>query len=52
MSEKIGKHIAIYGKGGIGKCTTTSNISAALAEAGTVGGELAAGAFVNLRYTW
>jgi nitrogenase iron protein NifH len=29
-----GKHIAIYGKGGIGKSTTTSNISAALAEAG------------------
>ncbi|HWR55217.1 MAG TPA: nitrogenase iron protein NifH [Negativicutes bacterium] len=34
MSKKIGKHIAIYGKGGIGKSTTTSNISAALAEAG------------------
>ncbi len=34
MSEKKGKHIAIYGKGGIGKSTTTSNISAALAEAG------------------
>ncbi|GHV27991.1 nitrogenase iron protein [Spirochaetia bacterium] len=34
MSEKTGKHIAIYGKGGIGKSTTTSNISAALAEAG------------------
>lgn len=34
MSEKIGKHIAIYGKGGIGKSTTTSNISAALADAG------------------
>lgn len=34
MGEKIGKHIAIYGKGGIGKSTTTSNISAALAEAG------------------
>ena len=34
MSEKIGKHIAIYGKGGIGKSTTTSNISAALAESG------------------
>jgi nitrogenase iron protein NifH len=31
---KIGKHMAIYGKGGIGKSTTTSNISAALAEAG------------------
>ncbi|MEE3420775.1 MAG: nitrogenase iron protein NifH [Lachnospiraceae bacterium] len=34
MAQKIGKHIAIYGKGGIGKSTTTSNISAALAEAG------------------
>ena len=34
MAEKIGKHISIYGKGGIGKSTTTSNISAALAEAG------------------
>ena len=34
MANKIGKHIAIYGKGGIGKSTTTSNISAALAEAG------------------
>lgn len=34
MSEKRGKHIAIYGKGGIGKSTTTSNISAALAEGG------------------
>lgn len=34
MASKIGKHIAIYGKGGIGKSTTTSNISAALAEAG------------------
>jgi nitrogenase iron protein NifH len=32
--KKQGKHIAIYGKGGIGKSTTTSNISAALAEAG------------------
>jgi len=32
--SKIGKHIAIYGKGGIGKSTTTSNISAALAESG------------------
>lgn len=31
---KIAKHIAIYGKGGIGKSTTTSNISAALAETG------------------
>lgn len=34
MAGKIGKHIAVYGKGGIGKSTTTSNISAALAEAG------------------
>lgn len=33
MAKKV-KHIAIYGKGGIGKSTTTSNISAALAEAG------------------
>jgi nitrogenase iron protein NifH len=28
------KHIAIYGKGGVGKSTTTSNLSAALAESG------------------
>ncbi|NEW93829.1 nitrogenase iron protein NifH [Rhodopseudomonas sp. BR0M22] len=34
MSSVAPKHIAIYGKGGIGKSTTTSNISAALAEAG------------------
>ena len=34
MSDIQGKHIAIYGKGGIGKSTTTSNISAALATAG------------------
>jgi nitrogenase iron protein NifH len=34
MSKQKGKHIAIYGKGGIGKSTTASNISAALAEAG------------------
>lgn len=34
MSTNKPKHIAIYGKGGIGKSTTTSNISAALAEAG------------------
>jgi nitrogenase iron protein NifH len=33
MSTKA-KKIAIYGKGGIGKSTTTSNISAALAESG------------------
>ncbi|HBQ85584.1 MAG TPA: nitrogenase iron protein [Syntrophomonas sp.] len=34
MSNKKIKQIAIYGKGGIGKSTTTSNISAALAESG------------------
>jgi nitrogenase iron protein NifH len=33
MSKKT-QHLAIYGKGGIGKSTTTSNIAAALAEAG------------------
>jgi nitrogenase iron protein NifH len=33
MKKKI-KQIAIYGKGGIGKSTTTSNLSAALAEMG------------------
>ncbi|MDR0523191.1 MAG: nitrogenase iron protein [Candidatus Methanoplasma sp.] len=33
MGKKI-KQIAIYGKGGIGKSTTTSNLSAALGEAG------------------
>lgn len=33
MTKKA-QHIAIYGKGGIGKSTTTSNISAALAESG------------------
>lgn len=33
MAKKI-KQIAIYGKGGIGKSTTTSNISAALAKSG------------------
>ncbi|MGC4067329.1 MAG: AAA family ATPase [Polyangiaceae bacterium] len=32
--SKQPKKIAIYGKGGIGKSTTTSNISAALAESG------------------
>ena len=34
MAGKKIKQIAIYGKGGIGKSTTTSNISAALARAG------------------
>lgn len=34
MSEKKLNKIAIYGKGGIGKSTTTSNISAALVDAG------------------
>ncbi|MGA2448557.1 MAG: nitrogenase iron protein NifH [Polyangiaceae bacterium] len=34
MSNRKLKEIAIYGKGGIGKSTTTSNISAALAVAG------------------
>ena len=34
MAQKKIKQIAIYGKGGIGKSTTTSNISAALADAG------------------
>jgi len=34
MSGKKIKQIAIYGKGGIGKSTTTSNISASLATAG------------------
>ena len=34
MSKSKTKQIAIYGKGGIGKSTTTSNISAALAKAG------------------
>ena len=33
MANKF-KQIAIYGKGGIGKSTTTSNISAALSTAG------------------
>jgi nitrogenase iron protein NifH len=33
MSKKL-KQIAIYGKGGIGKSTTTSNLSAALSKAG------------------
>ena len=34
MASKKPKSIAIYGKGGIGKSTTTSNISAALATSG------------------
>lgn len=34
MASKKLKQIAIYGKGGIGKSTTTSNISAALVDAG------------------
>jgi nitrogenase iron protein NifH len=34
ISNRDVKQIAIYGKGGIGKSTTTSNISAALATAG------------------
>ena len=34
MAKRDLKQIAIYGKGGIGKSTTTSNISAALAKAG------------------
>jgi nitrogenase iron protein NifH len=34
MSQKKVKTIAIYGKGGIGKSTTTSNISAALSSLG------------------
>jgi nitrogenase iron protein NifH len=34
MSKKISKQIAIYGRGGIGKPTTTSYISVALMEAG------------------
>jgi nitrogenase iron protein NifH len=34
MSDRKIKKVAIYGKGGIGKSTTTSNSSAALAEAG------------------
>jgi nitrogenase iron protein NifH len=34
VSTKVIKQVAIYGKGGIGKSTTTSNISAALAAAG------------------
>jgi len=33
MAKKL-KQIAIYGKGGIGKSTTTSNLSAALSKLG------------------
>lgn len=31
------RKLAIYGKGGIGKSTTVSNVAAALAEAGREG---------------
>jgi nitrogenase iron protein NifH len=34
MAEKILRQIAIYGKGGIGKSTTTQNLTAGLAELG------------------
>ena len=34
MAEKILRQIAIYGKGGIGKSTTTQNLTAGLAEIG------------------
>ena len=34
MNTKDIRKIAIYGKGGIGKSTTTSNLSAALAKKG------------------
>jgi len=34
VSSKVIKQVAIYGKGGIGKSTTTSNITAALADDG------------------
>ena len=37
MAGKKVKTIAIYGKGGIGKSTTTSNISAALAASLALG---------------
>ncbi len=34
MAEKTLRQIAIYGKGGIGKSTTTQNLTAGLAERG------------------
>jgi len=34
MSEKVLRQIAIYGKGGIGKSTTTQNLTAGLVESG------------------
>ena len=34
MAERNLRQIAIYGKGGIGKSTTTQNLTAALAEMG------------------
>ena len=34
MEDKKIRKIAIYGKGGIGKSTTTSNLSAALSQLG------------------
>ena len=34
MAEKVLRQIAIYGKGGIGKSTTTQNLTAGLTELG------------------